>query len=86
MQESIELANDSIYGLAAYVFTGDTGEGLQAALRLAAGSVWVNGVKKAYPQCPFGGYKASGLGREKSHYGLDEYLELKSIYLQLPKL
>jgi succinate-semialdehyde dehydrogenase/glutarate-semialdehyde dehydrogenase len=86
MQESIELANDSIYGLAAYVFTGDTGEGLQAALRLAAGSVWVNGVKKSYPQCPFGGYKASGLGREKSHYGLDEYLELKSIYLQLPKL
>jgi succinate-semialdehyde dehydrogenase/glutarate-semialdehyde dehydrogenase len=86
LREGIELANDSIYGLAAYVFTRDAGEGLQAALRLQAGSVWVNGVKRAYPQCPFGGYKASGLGREKSHFGLDEYLELKSVYLQLPEL
>ena len=86
MREGIELANDSIYGLAAYVFTRDAGEGLHAAFRLQAGSVWVNGVKRAYSQCPFGGYKASGLGREKSHYGLNEYLELKSVYLQLPEV
>lgn len=85
LEESIHWANDSIYGLAAYVFASDLGEGLQAALRLRTGSVWVNGVKRAYLQCPFGGYKASGFGREKSHFGLDEYLELKSIYLQLPE-
>lgn len=84
--EGVEHANDSIYGLAAYVFTEDSGLGLRAALALKAGSVWVNGVKKAYPQMPFGGYKASGVGREKSHYGLDEYLELKTVYLALPEL
>jgi succinate-semialdehyde dehydrogenase / glutarate-semialdehyde dehydrogenase len=86
LQEAIRYANDSIYGLAAYVFTPDLGSGLQAALQLEVGSVWVNGVKQAYPQCPFGGYKASGLGREKSHHGVLEYLELKSIYLQLPEI
>lgn len=83
---AVELGNDSIYGLAAYLFTGDSGRGLQAARQLRAGSVWVNGVKKAYPQLPFGGYKASGVGREKSHFGLDEYLELKAVYLQLPSI
>jgi succinate-semialdehyde dehydrogenase / glutarate-semialdehyde dehydrogenase len=86
LAEAVVHANDSIYGLAAYVFTADSGLGLQAALALRAGSIWVNDVKKAYPQLPFGGYKASGLGREKSHFGLDEYLELKTVYLALPEL
>jgi succinate-semialdehyde dehydrogenase / glutarate-semialdehyde dehydrogenase len=86
LTQAVELANDSIYGLAAYVFTGDSGRGLQAARQLRVGSVWVNGVKKAYPQLPFGGYKSSGVGREKSRFGLDEYLELKAIYLQLPSI
>lgn len=84
--QAVELANDSIYGLAAYVFTGDSGRGLQVARGLRVGSVWVNGVKQAYPQLPFGGYKSSGIGREKSRFGLDEYLELKAIYLQLPSI
>ena len=84
--EAVAQADATEYGLAAYVFTPDTGLGLQAARRLRSGSVWVNGVKKSYPQMPFGGFKGSGLGRENCHYGLDEYLELKSIYLQLPQL
>lgn len=82
--EAIALANDSVYGLAAYVFTGDSGIGLQIARELEVGSVWVNRVQKAYFLCPFGGVKQSGKGREKSKYGLDEYLELKTIYLGLP--
>lgn len=86
IREGVELANDSRYGLAAYVFTGDSGKGLQIAREIEAGSVWVNKVKKAYYLCPFGGMKQSGQGREKSKYGLDEYLELKTIYLTLPEI
>jgi len=86
IREGIKLANDTRYGLAAYVFTGDTGKGIQIAREIEAGSVWVNKVKKAYLLCPFGGMKQSGQGREKSKYGLDEYLELKTVYLALPEL
>lgn len=86
LREGIELANDTRYGLAAFVFTGDAGTGLQAAREIEAGSVWVNRIHKAYEVAPFGGMKHSGYGREKSKYGLDEYLELKAIYLSLPSI
>src|SRR5262249_13094624 len=86
VREAIDLSNDSRYGLAAYVFTKDAGLGLQIARQVEAGSVWVNRVQKAYYLLPFGGMKQSGQGREKSKYGLDEYLELKTIYLGLPQL
>ncbi|MBL4664069.1 MAG: aldehyde dehydrogenase family protein [Flavobacteriaceae bacterium] len=86
LKEGIRLANDSHYGLAAYVFTQDSGVGLQASRELEVGSVWVNNVKQAYYLCPFGGVKGSGQGREKSKYGLDEYLNIKTIYLSLPDI
>lgn len=80
---AIELANDSPYGLAGYVFSRDLGVALRTAEELEAGSVWVNDIHRSYNMVPFGGYKESGLGREKSHHGLEEYLELKTIYLAM---
>lgn len=83
LDEAIALANDTPYGLAAFVFTRNLANALRAAERCEAGSVWINNIHRSYNQVPFGGYKASGLGREKSRHGLDEYLELKTIYLSL---
>lgn len=81
LPEAIEMANDSVFGLASYVFSGDLGVALSTAEELEAGSVWVNNIHRSYNMVPFGGYKESGLGREKSRYGLEAYLELKTIYL-----
>jgi succinate-semialdehyde dehydrogenase/glutarate-semialdehyde dehydrogenase len=81
--EVIELANDTEYGLAAYVFSRDLRRAWQTAEELEAGSVWVNNIHRSLAQVPFGGMKQSGLGREKSRHGLDEYVELKTIYLGL---
>ena len=81
LDEAIAMANDSPFGLAGYVFSRDLGKALQVSEELEAGSVWVNDIHRSYNMVPFGGYKESGLGREKSHYGLEAYLELKTIYL-----
>lgn len=81
LSEAIERANDSPFGLAGYVFSRDLGVGLRVSEELEAGSVWVNDIHRSYNMVPFGGYKESGLGREKSRHGLDAYLELKTIYL-----
>ena len=83
LDEAIACANDTPYGLAAFVFSKNLANALRAAERCEAGSVWVNNIHRSYNQVPFGGYKESGLGREKSRYGLEEYLELKTIYLSL---
>lgn len=83
LAEAIAQANDSPYGLAGYVFSRDVGTALRIAESLEAGSVWVNDIHRSYNMVPFGGYKESGLGREKSKHGLDAYLELKTIYLAL---
>ena len=81
LEAAVALANDSAYGLAAYVFCRDLARAWQAADALEAGSVWVNTVHHSYRYCPFGGVKGSGMGREKSRHGLEEYTELKTIYL-----
>ncbi len=81
LEDAIAEANGSPFGLAAYVFSGDVGKALDCAGKLEVGSVWVNRIHQAYPQAPFGGVKESGLGREKSPYGLHEYTELKTVYL-----
>jgi len=80
---AISLANDTEYGLAAYVFTNDLTTAIKAAERLEAGGIGVNVNNVAEIQAPFGGWKQSGLGRELGHYGLDEYLEIKHIRLGL---
>jgi len=81
MDEAIKLANDSNYGLAAYVYTRDITEGIQAAERLEAGGVGVNINNVMDYQLPFGGWKESGIGRELGHYGLESFLEIKHIRL-----
>ncbi len=78
LDEAIEIANDTPYGLAAYVQTADPQKAQAVARRLRAGSVRLNGAPVGYAE-PFGGYRQSGNGREGGVYGLLEFLELKSI-------
>ncbi|TAE27147.1 MAG: aldehyde dehydrogenase [Cytophagales bacterium] len=81
LDEAVELANDSVYGLAGYVFSGNLGTALHLAESLEAGSVWINNIHRSYHDVPFGGVKQSGIGREKGRYGIEAYTELKTIYL-----
>ncbi|MCC5987911.1 MAG: aldehyde dehydrogenase family protein [Pararhodobacter sp.] len=74
--EAIALANDTEYGLAAYIQTGDKGRALRVARRLRAGSININGQTAAYGS-PFGGFKQSGNGREGGVFGLEDYQEVK---------
>jgi betaine-aldehyde dehydrogenase len=81
--EAVELANDTIYGLAAGVFTSDTGKGLRVLKRIRAGITWLNNYHPTFNEAPWGGYKQSGWGRELGTWGLDEYLETKQINITL---
>ena len=76
--EAIRIANDTVYGLAGGVWSADEDRARRVALRLRTGQVDING-GKFNPMAPFGGYKQSGNGREMGKYGLEEYLEVKSI-------
>lgn len=80
-EEAVSFANDSVYGLAGYVFSGNLGTALRLAESLEAGSVWINNIHRSYHDVPFGGVKQSGIGREKGHHGIEAYTELKTIYL-----
>jgi succinate-semialdehyde dehydrogenase/glutarate-semialdehyde dehydrogenase len=77
--EAIKLANDTPYGLAAYVFSRDIGRAWRVAEGLDAGMVGVNEGIFSNETVPFGGVKESGIGREGAAEGLDEYLETKFI-------
>ena len=77
--EAIALANDTEYGLVAYVYTGDLRAGLRVAERIEAGMVGVNRGLVSDPAAPFGGVKQCGLGREGGHEGLLEFTETKYI-------
>lgn len=76
--EAIRIANDTPYGLAAYIQTGDTNRADRVAARLRAGTVYINGANAAYGS-PFGGYKQSGNGREGGLAGLEDYQETKTL-------
>ena len=80
-EEVIKLANDTEYGLAAYVFTTDIGRIWRVSEALEYGMVGVNSVSIVAPQAPFGGWKQSGMGTEGSKYGIDDYLEIKLVAL-----
>jgi succinate-semialdehyde dehydrogenase/glutarate-semialdehyde dehydrogenase len=79
IEEAIKLANDSEYGLAAYVYGADLNTTLHVAEQLEFGMVGVNDITINATHSPFGGMKQSGIGREGSHYGLEEFLEIKFI-------
>ena len=79
-EEAIAMANDTEYGLAAYIQTGDRDRAERVAARLRAGAVHVNGAAVEYGT-PFGGYKQSGNGREGGLMGLEDYQEVKSLHI-----
>jgi len=83
VEEIVAPANDTIYGLAAGVFTRDISKAHRTAKRLRAGTVWINCFHVFDAAMPFGGYKQSGWGREMGHQVLDNYLENKSVIAAL---
>ncbi|XP_050598950.1 aldehyde dehydrogenase 1A1 isoform X2 [Bombus affinis] len=84
MDEVIERANNTNYGLAAGVLSKDIDKALMFAQAVQAGSVWVNCYDAITPQTPFGGFKQSGIGRELGAEGLKEYLETKTVSIKVP--
>ncbi|CAG7846154.1 Aldehyde dehydrogenase Short=ALDDH; Short=ALDH [Serendipita indica DSM 11827] len=82
-KDIIKQANDSMYGLAAAVFSRDITRALTVANKLQAGTVWVNCYNQLNPQLPFGGYKASGFGRELGEYALQNYTNVKAVHVNL---
>lgn len=81
--EAIQVANDSIFGLGAAVFTRDVVRGEQIATEeLEAGSCFVNALVKSDPRLPFGGIKESGYGRELSYFGIKEFVNIKTVYVK----
>ena len=83
IDEAIELANETPYGLAGSVWTRDVYHAHQIAAKIRAGTVWINTYGSFFNEVPFGGYKQSGVGRELGKAGLMEYTELKSVTMDL---
>ncbi|MFC6061975.1 aldehyde dehydrogenase [Streptomyces ochraceiscleroticus] len=83
VEEAVALANDTEYGLAAGLWTGDLSTAHTVSRALRAGTVWVNCYEEGDLTVPFGGYKQSGNGRDKSAHALEKYTELKTTWIQL---
>jgi succinate-semialdehyde dehydrogenase/glutarate-semialdehyde dehydrogenase len=79
-EEAIEMANDTPYGLAAYLYTRDVARCFRVADALEVGMIGINSGSVSYAAAPFGGVKESGLGREGSHHGIEEFLEMKTLH------
>jgi len=79
-EDAIRIANDTVYGLAAAVWSGDPERANRVARRIRSGQVEING-GKFNSLAPFGGYKQSGHGREYGHFGIEEFLEVKALLL-----
>jgi acyl-CoA reductase-like NAD-dependent aldehyde dehydrogenase len=82
-EEAVEVANGTEYGLAAGIWTGDVSRAHRVASAISAGTVWINTYNFYDAAAPFGGFKASGFGRELGGDGLDAYLETKTVWVNL---
>ncbi|KAH7727129.1 aldehyde dehydrogenase family 1 member A3 [Aphelenchoides avenae] len=85
LEDLVEKANNTIYGLAAGVITKDIDKALYVANNIRAGTVWVNCYNVVDTAAPFGGYKMSGIGRELGEYGLEHYTEVKTVIIKVPQ-
>jgi succinate-semialdehyde dehydrogenase/glutarate-semialdehyde dehydrogenase len=81
LEEAIQKANDSIYGLGSSIWTRDLDRAHEAASRLEAGYTWINSPQIIFDELPFGGVKQSGLGKEHGSEALDYYMETKSVVI-----
>ncbi len=82
-EEAIQIANDTRYGLAAGIWTKDVQRAHRVASRIRAGNVWINAYRVTAPFAPFGGFKHSGIGRENGRDGMHEYLETKTVWVEM---
>jgi (Z)-2-((N-methylformamido)methylene)-5-hydroxybutyrolactone dehydrogenase len=82
-EEAIQIANDTRYGLGAAVWTTDMARAIRMASAIQAGTVWVNTYRAVSYMSPFGGYKDSGVGRENGLEAIQEYLQVKSVWLNV---
>uniref|UniRef100_A0A8W8HNP4 Omega-crystallin n=1 Tax=Magallana gigas TaxID=29159 RepID=A0A8W8HNP4_MAGGI len=85
LDEVIERANATTYGLGAAIFTKNIDNAMMFTQGVRAGTVWVNLYDVVHPQAPFGGFKMSGLGRELGEYGISAYQEVKSVIMKIPQ-
>jgi 4-(gamma-glutamylamino)butanal dehydrogenase len=83
VEDAVRIANDSVYGLAGAVFTKDLTAAHRVSRLMRAGTVWVNCYEEGDMTVPFGGFKQSGNGRDKSEHALEKYTELKTTWIQL---
>src|SRR5208337_2759920 len=80
--EAVSVANDTEFGLGASIWSKDHDRAEKLAARLQAGCISINDMVKSDPRLPFGGIKKSGFGRELSHYGLKEFVNIKSVVVR----
>jgi succinate-semialdehyde dehydrogenase/glutarate-semialdehyde dehydrogenase len=81
-EEAVRVANDTIYGLGAAIWSQDLERAERIARRIEAGCIAINDMVKSDPRLPFGGVKKSGMGRELSHYGLKEFVNIKTVVVR----
>lgn len=85
-EDAVRIANDTMYGLAAAVWTSDIDVALRTSKRLRAGTVWVNCFDEGSISVPFGGFKQSGFGRDKSLHAIKKYTDLKTTWIRIRQL
>lgn len=80
--EAIEIANDTPFGLGASIWTSNVKQAKELTRQIDSGAVFINGLVKSDPRLPFGGVKTSGYGRELSHYGIKEFVNIKTVWVK----